>query len=747
MTISQVEKARVAITGAGIVTPIGANVKEFVESLRNGVCNIRTLSGIPMPRGKANIGLVSDPAFDGPDRGFRMAAAATTEALAQANSKNDFEGDIALILSTIGGDSRAAEDLYERFVNTQVFDHELSYALRLYPNGAILNSLGDQFGLWGPRFVVTNACASGNIALGMALDMIRLGHCMRVVVVGVENVKLSMIWGAERAGFIGHSLRPFHTKRDGSVLGEGAAALVLERADLVHDKLVLGWLEGFGCVCDKGAAPITLLEDGSGLYRSMACALEDAGRLPHELEYVNAHAPGTRLIDLIECKAVANLCGEHTNTIAINATKSMTTHLSGASAIVEVIATLMQMHKGFLHPTVGLDEPDPALAITPIGLQSVPRHVTRAISNACGGGGLNTSVMITAPQEPETRSTTAHLDSDSRIVISGTGQVSALGFGATVPITTYDTVASHPLTILDWFNIYDWYPETTNYSYMNRAAQLAAASAKIAISDADLPISNGMYQMDRVAVIAGTYLGGGPEASDVMCQALLHNPNGIKPSMSLDHGLHLGAALVSRYFGYTGSTHTLTGTITAALQAVFIARNLLLADRADMAIVMGYDALDQPLQRAFSLLGGCPGGDRLGEGAGAVVLERFALAQKRRAPRSVVLHEAVLLSGSLRTLSAIRSLADRLASRLHSTDWEVLYLAAPLDQSEDILARYFMAAVGKSTPIKRLHTWTNHCFAADSMFALGAAVASQEQALVLSAESAGIVAALVLGPS
>jgi 3-oxoacyl-[acyl-carrier-protein] synthase II len=603
---------RLAITGIGVVTPVGVGIRPFLESLQVGRQGLSKITGVPVPRGKNLAGMINATEFNGYDRSYRMAAAAATEALESAHVEFGNGEQIALIVSTIAGDSKSAEDLYPRFMKAMTPDSDMVRALRLYPNGSLLKSLGDKFGIWGPRLVVTNACASGNIALGIALDLIRQGLCRAVLVVGVESIKLSMIWGAERAGFIGHALRPFHRLRDGSILGEGAGAIVIENVDEVSKRPLLGWLEGFGCVCDRGAAPITLLEDGSGLRRSMSLALADAGRHPEELDYVNAHAPGTKLIDLIECKAVAELCGDHTPRVAINATKSLTAHLSGASAIVEVIATLLQMQEGFLHPNVGLDDPDPALAVSPVGPQRVSRSVTCALSNACGGGGLNTSVLITRPDHmPSLRTQTAQ-QRGQPFVVTGLGRIS-LGSFEKGELLGADRVVADDLGRLTWFDIYRWYPKDTNYSYLNRAAQLGAAAAAIAIAEAGLDKPNRPYADDRIAVIAGTFLGGGPEASEVLCHGLLTDPDAIRPSMSLDHGLHLGAALVCRYFGFTGPTYTLTGTCVAGLQAVAIAQELLLSNRADVVVVVAYDALDSVTEKAWTLLPNCPETTRVGE--------------------------------------------------------------------------------------------------------------------------------------
>lgn len=738
---------RVAITGAGVVTPIGIGLDAFVEAMRKGTQGISQLAGVPIPRGKAAAGLIHAPEFDTLNRAYRMASVAIVESLKRADFDRGTGEDVGLIVSTIGGDSRAAEDLYAHWIAaTDPVDDKLRQALRLYPNGELLNVLGNTFGFWGPRLVITNACASGNIASGLALDLLRLGRCRAVVVVGVEILKLSMVWGAERAGFIGRALRPFHRYRDGSVLGEGAAALVVERSEQIGKRSILGWLEGFGCVCDRGAAAITLQADGSGLRRSMKLALEDSGRCPSDLEYVNAHAPGTPAIDFIECKAIADLCGNHAASVSINSTKSLTTHLSGASGVVEVIATLLQMRDGFLHPTAGLDEPDSALAIVPVGQEYLERRVTRSLSNACGGGGLNTSVMLTAPDEPEAYKKVRLRQTNSPIVVTGVGCISTLGAGTTAPLTKLSLQIPHCSNRLDWFNINEWYPRETNYSYMNRAAQLAAAAAAIAIADASLNKVNQPYNYDRIAVIAGTYLGGGPEASEVMCRGLLQNPHAIKPSMSLDHGLHLGATLVCRNFGFTGLTYTITGTSSSGLQAIAVAQDLLVTGRSDAVVVLGYDALDHSLHKALSLLSDCPKKHEIGEGAGAIVLERFDAAVVRQAPNYLFLNKTVMLSGSLKSRASLRRIAERLASQLVLADWEVVYLAASSDPRLMLLAKHLISISDKSAFIKQLQPWTNHCLAADSMIALTSAAANQECAVILSAETSGTIAASVVRP-
>src|ERR1700722_4673295 len=219
---------RAAITGAGVVTRVGIGLAEFSGSLRLGRQSLTKLQGIPVPRGKSAAGLVADARFDGPDRAFRMAKTAIAEALDLSKPVSADPQNVALILATVNADDRALEDLYPKFICDGAPDPGVLRALPLYSNGALLNALGNYFRFFGPRLVVSNACASGNIALGIALDMIRMGRCRTAIVPGVELFKITTLWGAERAAIVGRALRPFHSRRDGSVLGEGSGALILQ---------------------------------------------------------------------------------------------------------------------------------------------------------------------------------------------------------------------------------------------------------------------------------------------------------------------------------------------------------------------------------------------------------------------------------------------------------------------------------------------------------------------------------------
>jgi 3-oxoacyl-[acyl-carrier-protein] synthase II len=671
--MNKVGSADIPITGIGVINPVATNAADFSDALRAAVPNLSQLQTSPIPRGKSTVGLVTNPQFDGVHKGLAMAIAAVTEALSLSGLDVHEEDNIGVFLATMSGDSHVAENLYsgltDMATSNQADQKKLTEAVKVFPNGALLRKLCRHFDFRGPQLVISNACASGNIAVGLALDYLRTKKCSAVVVVGVEVMKVSMLWGAERAGFVGDTLRPFHAQRNGAILGEGAASVILVAPEKATPNRIIGWVNGFGSVCDRGAAPITLAEDGSGLLRAMKLALQDAEKESLDLEYVNAHAPGTRMIDAIECKAISELCASHANNIVINATKSITTHLSGASALTEIVATLLQMRDGFVHGNASLDQVDPALALDPVGPVTIQRKVSFGLSNACGGGGLNSSIALSSAASCVAGQRTVQTESAGKLVITGVGTVVDKRFSWRPMGEAANQFPGGPL---DGFDIYQHYPSTSNYHYMNRAAQLAAAASALALGDAGIKAGELPYADDRLAVVFGTCLGGAPEASKVMCDGLFSNPKAITPSMSLDHGIHLGAALVCRHYGLTGTSYTLTGSCRAGLQALEVAALSIQTGRAAAALVAGYDAYNDfqaSLVAKFNI-----GGPTV-DSAVAAVLETTSSACKRNAPILAQLSDITTLSGKYGSSRERDKLIGKLKKCLSTNEWDLLYLA------------------------------------------------------------------------
>ncbi|ANN17144.1 hypothetical protein SD37_16840 [Amycolatopsis orientalis] len=647
--------APLVITGMGAVTVFGDGCEALFAALRAGRSGLHTLRGMTVARGKDRSAQIEDPARSGPWRVSDMACDSVAEALAQAGlDPARMTGRTGLYVGTTGGDSRVLEDRYADFLSVRQalasgaepeIDDELAEALVRFPIGVLADVVAARIGLSGPRYVATNACASGSIAMAMAMTALRRGVIDRAVVVGADQLKPSSYWGAERSGFIGHDLRPFHAERDGSVLGDGAGAIVLEPAATAAARgaTALAQLAGWGITCDDNPQPIIPPEDGASNAAAIRLALADGALDPSEIDYFNAHGTGTPLIDRLETASAKASLGEQARRISMSSTKSITGHLAAASPVVETIATVFCLREQWVHPTARLDKVDPALDLDYVPLKGKPKPLRAAISNSLGGGGTNTVVVLRAlgtGASAAPRPSGGEPAAEADVVVTGLGAVSRLGDGAESLSSAYVAEDVSPRTAE--FSVLDHIGEEAGYQYISRTAQVGFGAAAMAMADAGLPRPlplEGPFAANRVAVVMGTAVGGLSTAAEVLCPHLLADPTRITPTMALDHGPQLAATLTARAAESTGPMITLTSGLTAGLQAIEIGRALLAAGACDIAIVGAAEAIDEPIRHAARLLGRRRGhadpaafAATFADGAGCLVLERADDARRRGAP-------------------------------------------------------------------------------------------------------------------
>lgn len=260
------------------------------------------------------------------------------------------------------------------------------------------------FGIHGPAQTITTACASGTDAIGAALTAIRAGICDVAVTGGTEGCitelgvagfcilqTLSTRYNDEPA----RASRPFDVNRDGFIIAEGAGILVLETEEHARKRgaTILGELAGYGGTCDAyhltSPAP-----DGSGATRAMQLAMADAGLVPEDIDYVNAHGTSTPTNDPIETLAIKNALGDRARQIPVTSTKSMTGHLVGGAGGLEAIISLLAIREGFVPGTINLEEADPACDLNYLPGQGKELRVRAALSNSLGFGGHNGVVAL-----------------------------------------------------------------------------------------------------------------------------------------------------------------------------------------------------------------------------------------------------------------------------------------------------------------------------------------------------------------
>jgi 3-oxoacyl-[acyl-carrier-protein] synthase II len=275
---------------------------------------------------------------------------------------------------------------------------------KMMPNAAAGN-VSIHFGLAGPSRAVSTACASAADAIADALRCIQLGDAEVMVAGGSEAAITYMGLG----GFISAralssrndnpqaASRPFDKDRDGFVLSEGAGILILEELEHARKRGATIYAELLGAAATSDAYNITAPHpEGAGAMRAMQLALKSARLNPTDIDYINAHGTSTDLGDAAETMAVKKVFGEHARKLAISSTKSMIGHLLGASGGVELIATVMSIKDGVVHPTINLDTPDPACDLDYVPKAARKMPVRYALSNSFGFGGHNSSLVVGA---------------------------------------------------------------------------------------------------------------------------------------------------------------------------------------------------------------------------------------------------------------------------------------------------------------------------------------------------------------
>jgi 3-oxoacyl-[acyl-carrier-protein] synthase II len=274
--------------------------------------------------------------------------------------------------------------------------------------GAAPANLGIALDVRGPILSTANSCASGAVALGEALGDLREGRVDAAIAGGCEIPLSPLAFGAFdiiRALSAGHNdtpetaARPFDVSRDGFVMGEGAALLVLEAAEVAERRGAVPYAEllGYGATSDAHHM-VQPRADGSEAARAATIALDDAGVDPAEIDYVSAHASSTPIGDVAEARAIALALGERAATVPVSGTKALYGHPLGASGAIEAAICALAIRDGWVPATVNLEEPDPdAIALLP-GLLRTGRDGTyrRVLSTSFGFGGLNAALVMGA---------------------------------------------------------------------------------------------------------------------------------------------------------------------------------------------------------------------------------------------------------------------------------------------------------------------------------------------------------------
>jgi 3-oxoacyl-[acyl-carrier-protein] synthase II len=401
------------VTGIGLVTPVGRKPGEFFDALTGGRGGVTAV-----PEGHAAHGWLEAagiaPAIDGRevlpptevrcvDRFVLLALAAADDALADAGLLVGRDVDprrIAVVLATGGGGLETFEQQSHRRLE-RGRPGVSPYLLPGMLSNMATARIAIKHGIRGYSSAVVTACAAGAQAVAEALRLIRAGDADVVVCGGSESSLHPTIAAAfTNARALAHgwqdagqASRPFDAARNGFVLGEGSAVLVVERAAHADARGAAGYadLTGWGASTDAHH-PTMPRPDGEGAADSMRSALADAGLEPADVGYVNAHGTGTRLGDIAESAALRAVFGA--DQPAVSSTKGATGHLLGASGAVEAVVAALAVARGVLPPTLNLDDPDPACDLDHVRGRARTAPIRAALSNSFAFGGHNVSLTF-----------------------------------------------------------------------------------------------------------------------------------------------------------------------------------------------------------------------------------------------------------------------------------------------------------------------------------------------------------------
>jgi 3-oxoacyl-[acyl-carrier-protein] synthase II len=405
---------RVVITGIGAITPIGLGVEGLWQGLRRRQSAVRCITRFDPSVFKSQIaGEVEDFSaadhMEGRrarrlDRFSQFSVAATRMALADAEldfAREDPDRVGAMMGTALGGVAHG-EGQYRNFMTGGPRAVDPALALTVFAGAASCN-IAIEFGFTGPNSTNGMSCASGAIAIGEGFRAIVRGDADMMVAGGAEAPLAPLCFGAfsiiramsTRNGDPSRASRPFDLDRDGFVMAEGAAVLVLEERGraLARGAPVYAEVCGFGLTNDAHhmTAP---RPDGKQAARAMRNALAEARVAPSEIGYINAHGSSTPLNDTTETASVKQVFGDHAYRVAFSGTKGYYGHALGASGAIEAAICALASRRGWVPPTVNLDLPDPACDLTHVtgpGLDLAPDYL---LSNSFGFGGINAALVF-----------------------------------------------------------------------------------------------------------------------------------------------------------------------------------------------------------------------------------------------------------------------------------------------------------------------------------------------------------------
>lgn len=420
MTTDRFGRPLVAVTGMGVITSLGAGKAANWAALTAGRSGIHRITRFPIEGLRTTIAGTVDfegaQAYCAPELSERLATTAALEAVGQSGlPEGDFPGALFVAVPPVEiewpqrralaeASGQAGDITYEDILRGAATGRFAPWH-ELFLFGTVADHLADRFGTKGSPISLSTACSSGATAIQLGVEAIRRGETPAALCIGTDGsvhaealIRFSLLSALSTQNEVPEeAAKPFAKNRDGFVMGEGAAALVLESA--AHARArgaeILGYVLGAGEKGD-GFHRTRSSPDGAPIVAAIAAALDDAGVAPDAIDYVNAHGTGTPENDKMESMGLMAVLGERMRSVPISSNKSMIGHTLTAAGAVEAVVSLMTIREGVIPPTINYRVPDPAIPLDVVPNEAREAKVTRVLSNSFGFGGQNTCLVLSA---------------------------------------------------------------------------------------------------------------------------------------------------------------------------------------------------------------------------------------------------------------------------------------------------------------------------------------------------------------
>jgi 3-oxoacyl-[acyl-carrier-protein] synthase II len=408
-------RRRVVITGLGPITSVGIGKENFWRGLRAEKSGIQAISSFDTSEFNAHCGgeipnwtpedYFPPHRLKRLDRYAQFAVASARMALEDAGipySKEQPQDRVGVSFGTALGGIANAEYQHAHYLKKGTRGVNQTLALQVF-GGSAHSNIAIEFGFRGVGTTNSNSCASGTVAVGEALRYIRDDFADVIVAGGAEAPLSPLTFGAfaiiksmsQWTGDPALACRPFDAKRDGFVIGEGAAALILEELEHARNRGAHIFAEVLGYSLNNDAFHMTSpLPSGESSTRAIREALADAGLTPDQIDYVNAHASSTQMNDSTEAMAIKQVFGDHAKRMPVSGTKAYTGHPLGATGAIEAAICALAIDRKWMPPTLNRENPDPACDLDVIPHHGRDADLNYVLSNSFGFGGINSCVIL-----------------------------------------------------------------------------------------------------------------------------------------------------------------------------------------------------------------------------------------------------------------------------------------------------------------------------------------------------------------